>query len=630
MNIYEQNVEFLKREYPEIAALIEGYKEDGDFETVMTKNGEVNLKLTVNNKLYFLHSKYNAKEESVKWLESVKEEINKNGQILLFGTGMGYFLDAVIKYSNATHVIVYEPNIGIFNQMIRSKDIRCLLSDDRIKMLAVGCHEYVIAQIAHSILKMFADSISLITTPIYLRIFKETYKQLQMSILSEVNNDASNLQTYQMFQKTWLKNILFNLPYTINHPSATSLKGSINGGIVIIVGSGPSLQKDIHYLKKIRNKCFIIAAGSSIQALQYFDLDPDLVVTIDGGIPNYKVFKNIDTSRTPLLFTTQVHHKIAEVYRNDLLYAMFSNDQVSEYMLREQQVLTMKSSSSVTGTALQLAAYMGAKEIILMGQDLSYPEKTFYTPGVNHITEERKQEVLNSATEWVENVNGGMNPTTKAMEVTRKDIGQIVKLLAFKGLKVVNSSDGGAVIDGASWISMKEKFIELEALPDHRFNINEKILPPTIEEQNNLYQSYVLRFNCILQELEAMKKKLSRLEVKLNKLNRDLKIVINVNQSLQEINNDWQIITSEELFVKFYSYGLAYNINKYMKMVPLIVETKEPLRKAKLISQYLGDLVREMVVFTPELEGLLIQSQNRLNVFAVNNRLGDANNERTI
>lgn len=618
MRTFENNYLFLKDKYPELVRVVDDYREDNKYEVVETKSGETNLQINYDGKLLSLHSKYKAQAEAEKWISTVQEDIAENEHMLVFGAGIGYFLEAVLQSVDVKQIIFCEPDIQIFNRMVRLRDIRPILGDDRVKMVAVGDHEFVMAELAHYISTKMSGSLAVIAAPIYQRMYGNALAHLKDQIQGAVINEASNQQTHEKFNKQWIQNILFNLPYTLKYPSLKFLKDHWKGMKAIIVGSGPSLEQDIHHLNKLKGKCFIIAAGSSIQALQHFGINPDIVIAMDGGIANYRAFEKIDTNCSPILFVTQIHHKILDVYKDQMVYARFEDDPVSEYVLpNAQDVPCFRPTASVTGTALQVAAFLGADEIILMGQDLSYPNNQFYSSGVNHHTEAIIQRVLDKADEWVANVEGGRNLTTEIMVITRKNIEINIKTLAQEGVKVINTSKSGAVIEGTEWIVIEELLPQLEQLSISNFDIRDLVNNHLLPYQENEYTIILNKIRYLLKQVEDSNRKLEIITKCIQSLDNSCKIRDSkrINQKLVEVNELWQWITRQDAFTVLYSFGLSHYINDYLKFVPAIVETKNPIDKAKLIVQHLGVLVEEMLDFTPELRSILIQSMERLEQF---------------
>lgn len=615
--MFEQNLIYLKEMYPNLLNAVLNDTMDASYEVVPSANGMPNLKIQTGETVNYLHSKYDPEAEAEKWVANLSNNGTLTDQVLLFGIGMGYFLEALLGSQEVKRITVLEPDVQAFNVLLRQRNLQTILSDDKIKLMAVGDHELILAELAETITKTMTGELSIIAPPVYQRLHLDKLKWLREKVQESVINDLSNLQTYEKFQKTWLENILRNIPSTVKYPSVLSLKDVLKGGNVVIVGSGPSLEIDVHYLKELKKKCFIIAAGSSIQALQHFEIDPDLVVTMDGGRANSLVFRKVDSTRSPLVFITQTYFEVLETYHNDLAFATFVEDPVSEYLYRDHEVPRFRATASVTGTALQLADYMGAKQIIMLGQDLSYPEDKFYSSGVRHLSEATKSNVLKGATDWVDNVHGGKNRSTPVMTLTRKNIEMNIKALELKGIRVINSSRGGAVIEGTDWIPMDVISKEMMGLPDMDLDIRQLMQARTESEQWELLQSMMDKLRRILQEAEKLEKLLRDLRKEVQKLERErnYRNLNSVSRGLVRVNERWQVITANESFL-FYSFGTSHFVNSYMKHVPAIVEAQNPLAKAELIVAHLGELVDQLLAFGPELKSLLSDSIERLETLA--------------
>ncbi|MCH1640502.1 DUF115 domain-containing protein [Paenibacillus timonensis] len=617
MNMFEQNLIYIKEMYPNLLNVVLNDTLDASYEVIPSANGMPNINLQTNETLYYLHSKYDPGAEAEKWVANLSNNGNLTDQVLLFGIGMGYFLEALLKSPEVNRVAVLEPDVQAFNALLRHRNLHTFLSDDKIKLMAVGDHDLNLAELAETITKTMTGELSIVAPPVYQRLYPAKLKWLREKVQESVINDLSNFRTFEKFQKTWLENILRNIPFTIKYLSVLSLKDVLKGGNVVIVGSGPSLEIDVQYLRDIKNKCFIIAAGSSIQALQHFEIDPGLVVTMDGGRANSLAFRRVDSKRSPLVFITQTYYEVLDNYYNNLAFATFEEDQVSEYLYRDQEVPRFRATASVTGTALQLADYMGAKQIIMLGQDLSYPGDKFYSSGVGHLSETTKSNVLKGATDWVDNVLGGKNRSTPVMTLTRKNIETNIKVLELKGIKVINSSRGGAAIEGAEWIPMDVVSQEMMGLPDLELDIHQLMQTRSESEQGVLLQSMMTKLGRILQQAEESEKLLQELRKEIRKLEREhnYRNLNTVGRGLVRVNERWQVITANESFL-FYSFGTSHFINGYLKHVPAIVEAHNPLVKAELIVAHLGSLVDQLIAFGPELKSLLSNSLERLETLA--------------
>ncbi len=620
MMIQENNLKFLKQYYPNLVTLVDNNREPSQVVGSVTRNNESNMTLIKNGKTYLMHSKYNAVDESQKWATTIRSEIKSSGCVLLFGMGIGYFLEALLELPEVSQVFICEPSAEVFNFLISHRNIRPMLSNSKVKMVAVGSEDLFLLDIANQISTYLSSkNLSIVAAPIYLRMFGNTFEDLTLKIRSTLMDQIANFQTNEKFQNLWTHNILNNLPYTIKYPSFQCFKDLWKDRPAIIVGSGPSLKEDIHYLRRLQNKCLIIAAGSSIQALQHHGIQPHLIVSMDGGLPNLHVFENIDTSQVPLLFISQIYYGILELYEGKMVSALFSNDLISRYLWADRCIPEFYNTSTVTGTAVQAAEFMGSNRIILMGQDLSYPDQEFYAPGVNHIPEHIKNEIIENEDLWVDNVSGGKNRTTQKMMVTLEDLELLVEIETLKEVRFINTSKKGAIIRGTEFQTMDELMDGLLELSSEDINLDKQIVSPSLKEQAQLFAQIKAKLKYIRNQADSLSVRVQQLcdiflEMQKNVLNRNSS---KVKQNLILVDEKWNWITSREVFTEFYSFSRKQYISIYRRHVPIIVETKDPIKKAELIIEHLGNLVRNMQQYIPELQMLLTQTIEKLNGFSI-------------
>jgi hypothetical protein len=615
MSLFESNMRFLNKQYSSLIRLF------GDEATefsppLLTRNNEPNFQISLKENKYLLHSRYNAREEAKKWVQSLLENIKEVKHICIFGVGLGYFLEELLEECQAQDVFIFEPSVEVFEAWVNTRDISQVLSHPKIRIVAVGADPYLPLEIADEIAGHISGTFKLVVPPIYKRLYPELLINFETSLREMMIKSISNMQTNKLYENTWINNILFNLKTIIRTSSIWEMEDLWKGSNAkaIIVGSGPSLKKDVHYLHRLKDKCLIIAAGSSIQALQHFGIDPHFVVSMDGSATNNKVFDNIDTSRVPLVFCPQVYYKIIDQYQSEKYYVGFENDPITQYILGKNEMPNFLSTSTVTGTAIQVAAFFGVKEIILMGQDLSYTEDEYYAPGVNHVAEEEKSKYIKNTDIWVENVEGGRNKTTGSMEVLRQDVELLVQVMKHRGVNIVNTSKKGAVIQDTTWISMDDLFPQLEMLESREYVPSKYLSIPNDADQEVKRNEIIIKIASVLKANENLSNTLQKLITSFNKLQKVLSIrnYNKVNHEILKINELWNDITKQDVFNVFYSYSLSHHINIYMRYVMEIVETNNIFKKAELIILHLGSLVHKMKEFSPELESAIQSSIKRL------------------
>jgi len=315
MSVFQENIYFFRGKYPEVFDAVNKFNEvvnrvdQRQYISCLTKNDEPNLEIQVEGKSLFLHSKYNAKAEAEKWGQSICNKIIGVKHLFIFGIGLGYFLEEILLRTDAQDIFIYEPDMNIFNEYINKKLVSSTLLDKRIKLLAIGDDGLTQYHIANIIAGYISDAFVTVSAPIYERLYPEVVRSFESITREMILNQIATFQTLRTYQNEWLRNILHNIPQILMSTSLIKLKEAWKGQDVtaIIVGSGPSLKEDIHHLRELRNKCLIIAAGSSIQAMNHYEISPHFVVSLEGSENYNRVFQDVNVSSVPLMFCTQTN-----------------------------------------------------------------------------------------------------------------------------------------------------------------------------------------------------------------------------------------------------------------------------------------------------------------------------------
>jgi hypothetical protein len=103
-----------------------------------------------------------------------------------------------------------------------------------------------------------------------------------LSFINKIQQRLNSI-TLKSVKKNTLKNINYNLRYTKSGKSISLLRELKINKIGVVIGAGPSLRKEDQsiYLKKNRNKFYIIACDGALNYLLSSKIIPDLVVTLD-------------------------------------------------------------------------------------------------------------------------------------------------------------------------------------------------------------------------------------------------------------------------------------------------------------------------------------------------------------
>lgn len=332
---------------------------DINIEKIQTKSNNITAK--VNG--FFLHSKYDPKKEAIQFVEKNYKE---NCLHILFGYGMGYFANELLKkLSDNEELIVIDPLYDLLNEGIELninliKDIE----DDRFKA------------ILHTKIEKFNRRVHVIQSPNYEKITNDVYKQALVVINEQLKLNRINENTIRFFAEDWQKNYLFNLFNAVGDKPLLELKEKFNTPVVIASG-GPSLTKQLNLLNKIKDKVIIIAAGSTINTLLSHDINPDFVVSIDGSISNYNHFKNLKLKHTKYIYSLTSHYGIRDRFQGSAyLFSIYGKKEMNNHFekLTKLEVPTIAGGGSVANYAFTIANYISKGPISIIGQDLAYTD----------------------------------------------------------------------------------------------------------------------------------------------------------------------------------------------------------------------------------------------------------------
>jgi len=178
-------------------------------------------------------------------------------------------------------------------------------------------------------------------------------------------------------ERTQLSNFLWNMPILKNYPGILGFEKAFKGVPAVMVGSGPSLEKNVHLLKEFRKKMLIIAGDAALPILvKKLGIYPHIVVMGDPTEKQKENFKDIDTTKFYTVCATFSHPAIFRVVdpHHLCVYNVRSGSVLSEmipYHIGRKGGLAAGVLTS--GSVFGFTAMTGANPITFIGHDLSWP-----------------------------------------------------------------------------------------------------------------------------------------------------------------------------------------------------------------------------------------------------------------
>ncbi|MGE7944140.1 motility associated factor glycosyltransferase family protein [Lysinibacillus xylanilyticus] len=460
-----------------------------------------NLKtVRVNN--FFLHSKYNPIQEAKRIVE---KEFEPNFVNVVFGYGLGYIIDELKNNIRKNdNLIVIDPLFREFNDVVINNNGGFTLIEE--------VKSEIIEEVVAASLVNLSTKVNVICSPNYDNILKEEYLIVLESIKTVQRLHQVGENTTRQFSFDWQENYVHNLLHTYMNHSLKELKQHYDCPIVVISG-GPSLKKQIVKLKRIKDKVITIASGSTINSLLQHGIDPDYVVSIDGGIANYNHFKGIDRIKSQLIFGFSSHYKIQENFPNAKYALLDVGDNDFQQYLRNKlsvEVPLIAGGASVANFAFTVACYMTSGPIAIIGQDLAYTDNKSHEDSNKHFVEVDESYREKRGMFEIKGYYNDKVLTDYAFLMMKRDFERLNKQIQHPA-PIFNCTEGGAKIEGMDQLPLQEfcnRYIDM----NNNFLVNILAEPQGFDKDKfiNIMQDEIKIYNKLINEIEIGYAKLDR------------------------------------------------------------------------------------------------------------------------
>lgn len=407
------------------------------------------------DKVMQLDSLYDSEAVNEMWANAALKKLKFRTVIHVFGIGNISFIRKLIERTNDDNrIIIYEPDFTIMREIMEVEDITDILSNKRCILLMGNCLDDSIRNVYERYLD-YSDCFNyiMIISLNYNTIFNKEYNEYTKGIEMSISTVASNFKFYSNAGKHANRNIFKNMKYFLESKSLCDFYRQVDKEIpAIVVAAGPSLNKNIKYLKEAKGKAIIICIDAAMRALAREGITPDLCVTVDFN-KELGHFDEGDSDRVPMicsLISTASFVKQSKAvklfYREDTPY-------INDFMDSERIGITsLPTGGTVANNALSAAIYMGCKNIIMIGQDLAYTNNQTHAAGTVKGDSMTVDEVRNLV--FVEDLEGNKLQTCGEFVLYKQWIEETVATRS--EVNFINATEGGAGIKGCEHITLKE------------------------------------------------------------------------------------------------------------------------------------------------------------------------------
>ncbi len=444
-----------------------------------------------------------------------------------------------------------------------------------------------------------------------------------------INLKAIDRSTRLHSSHLFLSNALINAVFAQQINKLIDYKDIYKNKPVLIVATGPSLNKQLETLKQNKDQFVIVAVDPAVPILKKYGIIPQYVVSIDPRKRPYWQHNELDPSTT-FLIEIGCCPDVAWSSNHNYLVTSCHKDVHRLLNALGIPVPLMLNGGSVATCAFNFATFTGANPIVMIGQDLAW------TGGKDHAegyVSQYSQDILNARYERgfeVEGYDGHPVKTEKQLMGYKTWFEQ--RIQAMPETMVINATEGGAKIHGAVQIPFEAVCKELSvsfggdfsAGPSKPWSLSQDYLKSYLKEIKNIYDQTVdLRKNIL--EGIGLIRKINKTPKKstLNKLASINHILVHGDWRLNtiiEMMGQRQVMESEQKLLsdqnKKYDSGNIYQnyLNIYNSALPGINDSIKLMQKMlKLIE----DIVVKNEIHP---QFLMNENLNRWNADGSNNK----------
>ncbi len=445
LNIFQNNIDLIRRYRKDLLAdALTVLSEDLSVRVEFAKNGQPFPQLLHENWLN-VHSKYNPQNEAN--TNPINQNLIFDGVTIIFGAGFLYHvLELVRNLPPKAKVIVIEPNYSVLCHAIMYVDLGEILLSEQVEFLVSSNKKQIKTFLLGSLDKNNFISTRLYSPSAYQVKYLDVYNKV-MEVKDELfEKFIVEHKTVRGQTGAWVKNSIENFKNLGDCIKFGAFEGAFINKPAVIVGAGPSLDKNVELLKDAKDKFLIIAFYKSVATLEKHGIKPDIVVAVDArqlwSVTNIHEV----TLNYPLLYITTTDYRLVDACQCEKIFALTKQDKAIKEVLRLCNRLENEiyASGTVALTALDFAAACGCDPIVLVGQDLAYTNNKRHTAGANTI--QLSDEDLSFFTK---DIYGEPVPTSPSLNLYRTLIEQYIEFDQNNSSRVyIDATEGGAKIKG--------------------------------------------------------------------------------------------------------------------------------------------------------------------------------------
>lgn len=309
------------------------------------------------------------------------DNLTKFKKMVFIGTLLGVHLNDIDRVIDCDSYLIVEDNIEIFRLSLFLTDYTQLSLKTKLFFAIDEKKDNLI-----KIVKEFLNYNYQYNYFIKYEITSENYLDCLDNISNIIASHNPSIYPYSELLRSFINGI-----YNFNYVQNGILKLKQNRDILgmkklFYLGAGPSLVKNIDFIKQNRDSFIIVAVASALKRLSKEDIVADIIISIDSNksvddsfFIDEKYYKN-----SIVIASINTHKDVIKIFNIDKLFLV----QNSMELFRDAGVFT---GVTVGDIGVKILLKLGVKELYLCGIDAALDQTSGETHDNTHISSTSKE-----------------------------------------------------------------------------------------------------------------------------------------------------------------------------------------------------------------------------------------------
>lgn len=505
------------------------------------------------------------------------ENINfsKIFKFIFIGVGCGVHIHEIYKKVNSMTTLIIEPNLEIFRLSLFLVDYSIFEKENKKLFLSVDETTFERDITYHR----FNEYHSYMNYNVKHHLFSIEYEYILNEIIDFYGHNYigsfSHIAVLEVFDRTLG---FFKNKYRFFQKDLVFKSKPLKDKKVLLISAGPSLDKELNWIRENQNKFIIICVDVILRKLEKNQIIPDIVFSID---PSYLCAKYLTCENkeflknSAIVFLSQQHEETLNATKGLNIY-------FSQVLFLSHKLGYSFSLSNVGIFSFAFSLFLGGNELYTIGNDAAFNQETgsryaedssYKQKEILIFEENNDKNIKQISQEDIVEVRGNLREIIKSNRNLlnfKYDYETYLHGVDKSNIKLYNLSDG-AYIDGLTPISSLD--VDLKDVDNKVFNAKEIFDSITIDDIDDIdFEEDIKIINNIVQKLKKTKK------LKIKEKNDFLQNKLDITIWILEQSKKTKLELFGNLFLKYINMIDIY-VNFALNLKQKDLHTKDNLEK---------------------------------------------------